>query len=56
MLPKDNAEIAITEEAAKKWFRTEDPIGKEVKMLRRTKKFVPLSKLKTDIPIFLLTL
>ena len=38
MLPKDNAEIAITEEAAKKWFRTEDPIGKEVKMLRRTKK------------------
>lgn len=38
MLSKDNAEIAITEEAAKKWFRTEDPIGKEVKMLRRTKK------------------
>lgn len=38
MPPKDNAEIAITEEAAKKWFRTEDPIGKEVKMLRRTKK------------------
>lgn len=38
MLPKDNAEIAITEEAAKKWFRTEDPIGKEVKILRRTKK------------------
>ena len=38
MLPKDNAEIEITEEAAKKWFRTEDPIGKEVKMLRRTKK------------------
>lgn len=38
MLPKDNAEIAITKEAAKKWFRTEDPIGKEVKMLRRTKK------------------
>ena len=38
MLPKDNAEIAITEEAAKKWFRTEAPIGKEVKMLRRTKK------------------
>lgn len=38
MLPKDNAEIAITEEAAKKWFRTEDPIGKEVKMLSRTKK------------------
>ena len=38
MLPKDNAEIAITEEAAIKWFRTEDPIGKEVKMLRRTKK------------------
>lgn len=38
MLPKDNAEIAITEEVAKKWFRTEDPIGKEVKMLRRTKK------------------
>lgn len=38
MLPKDNAEIAITEEAAKKRFRTEDPIGKEVKMLRRTKK------------------
>ena len=38
MHPKDNAEIAITEEAAKKWFRTEDPIGKEVKMLRRTKK------------------
>ena len=38
MLPKDNAEIAITEEAAKKWFRTEDPIGKEVKMLRRIKK------------------
>ncbi len=38
ILPKDNAEIAITEEAAKKWFRTEDPIGKEVKMLRRTKK------------------
>lgn len=38
MLPKNNAEIAITEEAAKKWFRTEDPIGKEVKMLRRTKK------------------
>ena len=38
MLPKDNAEIAITEEAAKKWLRTEDPIGKEVKMLRRTKK------------------
>ena len=38
MLPKDNAEIAITEAAAKKWFRTEDPIGKEVKMLRRTKK------------------
>ena len=38
MLPKDNAEIAITEEAAKKWFRTEDPIGKEVKMLRGTKK------------------
>jgi len=38
MLPKDNAEIAITEEAAKKWFRTEDPIGKEMKMLRRTKK------------------
>lgn len=38
MLPKDNAEIAITEEAAKKWFRTEDPIGKEVKMLRRTQK------------------
>ena len=38
MLPKDNTEIAITEEAAKKWFRTEDPIGKEVKMLRRTKK------------------
>ena len=38
MLPKDNAEIAITEEAAKKWFRTEDPIGKDVKMLRRTKK------------------
>ena len=38
MLPKDNAEIAITEEAAKKWFRTEDPIGKEVKMLRHTKK------------------
>ena len=32
MLPKDNAEIAITEEAAKKWFRTEDPIGKEVKI------------------------
>ena len=38
MLPKDNAEIAITEEAAKKWLRTEDPIGKEVKILRRTKK------------------
>ena len=38
MLPKDNAEIAITEEAAKKWLRTEDPIGKEVKMLRHTKK------------------
>ena len=38
MLPKDNAEIAITEEAAKKWLRTEDPIGKAVKMLRRTKK------------------
>ena len=38
MLPKDNAEIAITEEAAKKRLRTEDPIGKEVKMLRRTKK------------------
>ena len=38
MLPKDNTEIAITEEAAKKWFRTEDPIGKEVKMLRHTKK------------------
>lgn len=38
MLPKDNAEIAITEEAAKKWFRTEDPIGKEVKMLRRIQK------------------
>ena len=38
MLPKDNAEIAITEEAAKKWFRTEDTIGNEVKMLRRTKK------------------
>ena len=38
MLPKDNGEIAITEEAAKKWLRTEDPIGKEVKMLRRTKK------------------
>ena len=38
MLPKDNAEIAITEEAAKKWLRTEDPIGKEVNMLRRTKK------------------
>ena len=38
MIPKDNAEIAITEEAAKKWLRTEDPIGKEVKMLRRTKK------------------
>lgn len=38
MLPKDNAEIAITEEAAKKWLRTEDPIGKELKMLRRTKK------------------
>lgn len=42
MLPKDNAEIAITEEAAKKWLRTEDPIGKEVKMLRRTKKLLPL--------------
>ena len=38
MLPKDNAEIAITEKKKKKWLRTEDPIGKEVKMLRRTKK------------------
>lgn len=38
MLPDDNAEIAITEEAAKKWFGTEDPLGKEVKMSRRTKK------------------
>lgn len=38
MLPKDNAEIAITEKAAKKWFGTEDPLGKEVKMFRRTKK------------------
>lgn len=38
MLPEDNAEIAITEKAAKKWFGTEDPLGKEVKMSRRTKK------------------
>lgn len=38
MLPEDNAEIAITEKAAKKWFGTEDPLGKEVKMFRRTKK------------------
>lgn len=38
MLPKDNAEVAITEEAAQEWFGTEDPLGKEVKMRSRTKK------------------
>lgn len=38
MLPEDNAEIAITEEMAKKWFGTEDPLGREVKMWRRAKK------------------
>lgn len=38
MLPKDNAEIAITEETAKKWFGIENPLGREVKMWRRAKK------------------
>lgn len=38
MLPKDNSEIAITEQQARQWFGTEDPLGKEVKMYRRTKK------------------
>lgn len=38
MLPENNAEIAITEEAAKKWFGTENPLGKEIKMSRLTKK------------------
>lgn len=37
MLPKDNAEVAITEKAAKEWFGTEDPLGKEVKAWSRTK-------------------
>lgn len=52
MLPKDNAEIAITEEAAKKWFRTEDPIGKEVKMLRRTKKICAIVQAENRHTIF----
>ncbi|WP_288324386.1 ABC transporter permease [uncultured Phocaeicola sp.] len=37
MLPTDNAEIAITEEAAKKWFGNENPLGKKVKMSTRAK-------------------
>ena len=52
MLPKDNAEIAITEEAAKKWLRTEDPIGKEVKMLRRTKKICAIVQAENRHTIF----
>lgn len=38
MLPEGNTEIAITEEAAKKWFGMENPLGKEIKMSRQTKK------------------
>ena len=37
MLPKDNSEVAITEETAKEWFGSEDPLGKEIKTWRRTK-------------------
>ena len=37
MDPKSNAEVAITQELAKKWFGTESPLGKEIKTLRRTK-------------------
>ena len=38
MLPKDNSEVAITEKAAKEWFGTEDPLGKEVETWSRKKK------------------
>ena len=34
---KNNAEVAITRELAKKWFGTESPLGKEIKTSRRTK-------------------
>ncbi len=37
MDPKSNAEVAITQELAKKWFGTENPLGKEIKTSRRTK-------------------
>lgn len=37
MDPKSNAEVAITQELAKKWFGTESPLGKEIKTYRYTK-------------------
>ena len=37
MDPKSNAEVAITQELAKKWFGTESPLGKEIKTHRYTK-------------------
>ena len=37
MDPKNNAEVGITRELARKWFGTESPLGKEIKTSRRTK-------------------
>lgn len=57
MLPKDNAEVAITEKAAKEWFGAEDPLGKEVKMDRRTKKIgavVRAENIHTNFPFELI--
>jgi len=57
MLPKENAEIAITEKAAKEWFGAEDPLGKEVKMDRRTKKIgavVRAENIHTNFPFELI--
>lgn len=57
MLPEDNAEIAVTEEAAKRLFGTEDPLGKEVKMYRRTKKIcaiVRAENIHTNFPFGLI--
>lgn len=57
MLPKDNAEIAVTEETARKWFGSEDPLGKEVKMSSRTKKIcavVRAGNIHTNFPFELI--
>ena len=37
MNPQSNAEVAITRELAKKWFGSENPLGKEIKTQQRTK-------------------